>query len=74
MKDLSKRRLDHIEKKKICHLWRPGKTLSEIGLSVDRHNGSLFSVLKLSGGISPCLLNTSPSPRDRTRSRLPSSA
>ena len=28
----------------------------------------------LSGGIYPCLLYTSPSPRDRTRSRMPSSA
>ena len=27
-----------------------------------------------SQGISPCLLYTSPSPRDRTRSRMPSSA
>ena len=29
---------------------------------------------KLGDGSSPCLLYTSPSPRDRTRSRMPSSA
>ena len=29
---------------------------------------------KVSRGVQPCLLYTSPSPRDRTRSRMPSSA
>ena len=36
MKDLSKRGLDHKEKLKVWSLWRQGKTLSEIGLTVDR--------------------------------------
>lgn len=53
MKDLSKRGLNHIEKTKVWELWRKGKTLSEIGLTVDRHAGSIFGVLKLKGGISP---------------------
>ena len=53
MKNLSKRGLDDIEKIKAWSLWRSGKTLSEIGLTVDRHAGSIFGVLKLNGGISP---------------------
>ncbi len=53
MKDLSKRGLDDIEKIKAWSLWRSGKTLSEIGLTVDRHAGSIFGVLKLNAGISP---------------------
>jgi IS30 family transposase len=53
MKDLSKRGLDHKEKLKVWSLWRQGKTLSEIGLTVDRYAGSIFGVLKLKGGISP---------------------
>ena len=53
MTDLSKRGLSNIEKQKVWYLWREGKTLSEIGLTVDRHAGSIFGVLKLKGGISP---------------------
>lgn len=53
MTDLSKRGLSNIEKLKVWRLWREGKTLSEIGLTVDRHAGSIFGVLKLKGGISP---------------------
>ena len=30
--------------------------------------------VKQNAGLNPCLLYTSPSPRDRTRSRMPSSA
>ena len=44
------------------------KTLDEV--SADDYNG-----LVLPGGvINPCLLYTSPSPRDRQKSRMPSSA
>ena len=32
------------------------------------------SPLTVMGGVNVCLLYTSPSPRDRTRSRMPSSA
>lgn len=42
-----------LNKLKVWSLWRKGKTLSEIGLMVDRHAGSIFGVLKLQGGISP---------------------
>jgi IS30 family transposase len=53
MTDLSKRGLSNTEKLKIWRLWREGKNLSELGLTVDRHAGSIFGVLKLKGGISP---------------------
>lgn len=53
MIDLSKRGLSNVEKLKVWRLWREGKTLSGIGLTVDRHAGSIFGVLKLKGGISP---------------------
>jgi len=53
MTDLSKRGLSDIEKLKAWCLWREGRTLSEIGLTLDRHAGSIFGVLKLKGGISP---------------------
>ena len=36
--------------------------------------GGPFSYISGSGMVLPCLLYTSPSPRDRTRSRMPSSA
>ena len=36
--------------------------------------GFIPSVDKFEGLAQPCLLYTSPSPRDRTRSRMPSSA
>ena len=39
-----------------------------------RHNGSMVVVRTLSGRAEGCLLYTSPSPRDATLSRMPSSA
>ena len=48
--------------------WRPGEAIpSEAELAI-RFNVSQGTVRKA------CLLYTSPSPRDRTRSRMPSSA
>ena len=43
---------------------------------LDRVNGfnNSYSNLRLFGHTKNCLLYTSPSPRDRTRSRMPSSA
>ena len=41
-------------------------------IACDINQIDLFSLEEL--GISTCLLYTSPSPRDRTRSRMPSSA
>ena len=49
-----------------------GQTLIEI--SDDLLNLSQTSSDDLRTGINICLLYTSPSPRDRTRSRMPSSA
>ncbi|MFT7389566.1 MAG: hypothetical protein ACI8VC_002835 [Candidatus Endobugula sp.] len=50
MSDSSKRGLNNIEKLNVWCLWRKGKSLSEIGLAVDKHAGSIF---KLKGGILP---------------------
>ena len=48
---------------------------------VNKYAGAVFAVAEKSGKLSEvslhlntCLLYTSPSPRDRTRSRMPSSA
>ena len=53
MMGLSKRGLNDVEKPKAWFLSCEGKTLSEIGLALDRHAGSIFDVCKLKGGISP---------------------
>ena len=37
-------------------------------------DGTADRILKFMSGLNSCLLYTSPSPRDRTRSRMPSSA
>ena len=49
------------------------RNLDPIGSSTQFSEGFSYWVDKLLEGI-PCLLYTSPSPRDRTRSRMPSSA
>ena len=43
-------------------------------IAVDPLEGTNFAANNLPGALSVCLLYTSPSPRDRTRSRMPSSA
>ena len=63
---------------------RPGMTVAEIAAAIGTHRNYLFRVLptladqgllvKEGPRWYPCLLYTSPSPRDRTRSRMPSSA
>ena len=50
---------------------RNGTTVT-IGDSGDTIN--IVGTLQNNGAAIPCLLYTSPSPRDRTRSRMPSSA
>ena len=49
---------------------RPSKTISD-ALRWERRRGR---VIRIGRGLYACLLYTSPSPRDRTRSRMPSSA
>ena len=43
-------------------------------LNLDVQRGEFMTMLGPSGSGKTCLLYTSPSPRDRTRSRMPSSA
>ena len=50
---------------------RTGDTLRTTGTKINANFTELYNVL---GGSNICLLYTSPSPRDRTRSRMPSSA
>ena len=60
------------------------KYYKEIGLGIDftardlqekcKEKGTPWEIAKSFEHSSPCLLYTSPSPRDRTRSRMPSSA
>ena len=49
----------------------PGEVLGVIG---DNGAGKSTLIKVLCGAVIPCLLYTSPSPRDRVRSRMPSSA
>ena len=52
-----------------------GPTISQLTLPPDQDGHDGISAVSVSGGkYKPCLLYTSPSPRDRTRSRMPSSA
>ena len=46
--------------------------LTEVSFEVSEN--SLFAIIGPNGAGKTCLLYTSPSPRDRTRSRMPSSA
>ena len=40
-------------KEKICSLWKKSDSFSEVGRQVDKHPGSVFTVLKTTGGIQP---------------------
>ena len=51
-----------------------GATVREIILSMHRHGPRRFLVLNTGVSTYPCLLYTSPSPRDISGSRMPSSA
>ncbi len=43
------------QKSEVWHRWRRGESLSEIGRAVGKHPGSVFGVLKRSGGITPSI-------------------
>ena len=47
---------------------------SLIGLNIETKQGDDYSPQTVKEDLKSCLLYTSPSPRDRTRSRMPSSA
>lgn len=49
------------QKSEVWLRWRRGESLSEIGRAVGKHPGSIFVLLKLTGGITPAI---------RRRSRL----
>ena len=55
------------------HLQDALSDIAEIRASLDR-NQTYRGFRSMAIGVSACLLYTSPSPRDRTRSRMPSSA
>ena len=48
--------------------------VGEVTCLLGRNGVGKTTLLKCLMGLLPCLLYTSPSPRDRTRSRMPSSA
>ena len=45
-----------------------------LGMCQEKELNTTWDTVDATGDTSPCLLYTSPSPRDRTRSRMPSSA
>ena len=58
---------------------RYGSTVAVDNISIRVNKGEIYGFIGLNGAgkttlIRICLLYTSPSPRDRTRSRMPSSA
>ena len=57
-----------------CELNNPGKMSAVIGASIDKIQTICDSVDCQIANINSCLLYTSPSPRDRQKSRMPSSA
>ena len=53
---------------------RYGKRTVANGVTINVKQGEIVGLLGPNGAGKTCLLYTSPSPRDRTRSRMPSSA
>ena len=52
-------------------LWQPGQTITSVEANEERLD---FKVYLTTGRVTLCLLYTSPSPRDKRQSRMPSSA
>ena len=53
---------------------RFGSILANDDITIELQKGEVLALLGENGAGKTCLLYTSPSPRDRTRSRMPSSA
>ena len=77
------RELDWVAKLRLLQAYRdrdglawtePRLAALDIQWSDIRPNKSVFAKLRAAGQVTDCLLYTSPSPRDRTRYRMPSSA
>ena len=66
--------LNQIEKFRSVYLGRKGKVASLFSLMGEASNEDRPSLGNSLNQLKTCLLYTSPSPRDRTRSRMPSSA
>jgi IS30 family transposase len=45
--------LSQLQKKELWRRWKDGQSLTEIGLALERHAGSIHGVLKARGGIAP---------------------
>jgi hypothetical protein len=41
------------EKSELWRLWQAGQSLSDIGMALSKHAGSIHGVISLKGGISP---------------------
>ena len=68
-------RMGHIElASPVAHIWFLKSLPSRLGVLLDMTVREIERVLYFEAYVVTCLLYTSPSPRDRTRSRMPSSA
>ena len=67
------RYLNDFFRKKVKHDWARSKKEAREFLTTTNYD-FILSDIQLLDGISFCLLYTSPSPRDRQKSRMPSSA
>ena len=71
----SERHITRVARRPVNTLWLPnGIDLSRVPDATPPAEGPEFTVMYAGAHGIPCLLYTSPSPRDRTRSRMPSSA
>ena len=72
--DVYKRQAEYIEKQKVVEDGGPIGVVGRIGWYMPTYMVTAHPELATWEGLTTCLLYTSPSPRDRTRSRMPSSA
>ena len=71
--DILKEKINNMSHYELAQLWRHGSSDNEL---FHGEVGSYFKerLFEHFGGFKSCLLYTSPSPRDRQKSRMPSSA